>query len=513
MMPQTTLIIGASSGVGLALAKRCTDAGQRVLATGRRDYEAITDPPFSGDNYLDCDLAATDAAVAAVQAFLEQCGIKQIDLVLYAAGFAYYGEFAAQSSASIESMAAVHALTPIALTRALTPAYAVRQWVYISSIAAFAPAPQYAVYAASKALITSFAKNLHIEEANRRRIQCVHLGPVRTDFHQRAGVPAGQFDDSRWDSADEAAAKIIQQLKMHRPNLFTGMSGRLLRMLDQRLPEVLTCLQGARTARPENPTRHVVVTGAANGIGAAIVDTYASMSAAAITLIDRDLDRGESLAQSLAERGKTARFIAADLTDCAAHPALIDSLRTQPPIDLLVLNAGINRATPFFSGDGTTDRAMIELNLLAPIHMVHQLLAAGRLADGGTIVLISSLSKFVSYPGAAVYGGSKDGLHAFAQSLREILKPRNINVLIVYPGPTETAQARANSPGDPATSKRMPPALLAQKIHSSVARGKRWLIPGASNQIIALIARIAPGLMQKIMRRVIYEAAVKKQAD
>ena len=512
-MTTIALIIGASSGVGLALAKRCADAGQRVLATGRRDYAAITDPPFPNDHYLACDLTATDAAVAAVQGFLDQHGIKQLDLVLYAAGFAYYGEFGAQSSESIASMTTVHAITPIALTRALTPAYAVRQWVYISSIAAFAPAPQYAVYAASKALITSFAKNLHIEEATRRRIQCVHLGPVRTDFHQRAGVPAGQFVDSRWDSADEAAAKIFQQLKRHRPNLFTGISGRLLRALDQRLPEMLTCLQSGRTARPENPPRHVVVTGAANGIGKAIVNTYASMSAAAITLIDRDVARGEALAQSLTDRGKTARFIVADFIDFAAHSALIDSLRTQPPIDLLVLNAGINRATPFFSDDGTNDRAMIAVNFLSPMHMVHQLLTARRLAHGGTIVLISSLSKFVSYPGAAVYGGSKDGLHAFAQSLREILKPRNINVLIVYPGPTETDQARANSPGDPATSKRMPPGVLAQKIHSSVARGKRWLIPGASNRVIAVIARIAPGLMQKIMRRVIYEAAVKSRSD
>ena len=511
-MPKTALIIGASSGVGLALAKRSTHAGQRVLATGRRDYGAITDPPFSDDHYLACDLAATDAAVAAVQVFLDQHGIKQLDLVLYAAGFAYYGQFGAQSSESIESMTAVNAITPIALTRALTPAYAVRQWVYISSIAAFAPAPQYAVYAASKALITSFAKNLHIEEATRRRIQCVHLGPVRTDFHQRAGVPAGQFDDARWDSADETAAKIFQQIRMHHPNLFTGMSGRLLRALDQRLPEVLTCLQSGRAARPKDPPRHVVVTGAANGIGAAIVNTYASMSAAAITLIDRDVAGGEALAQSLTDRDKTARFITADLTDYAAHPALIDSLRTQPPIDLLVLNAGINLATPFFSGNGATDRAMIAVNFLSPMHMVHQLLAARRLADGGTIVLISSLSKFISYPGAAVYGGSKDGLHAFAQSLREILKPRNINVLIVYPGPTETDQARANSPGDPATSKRMPPGVLAQKIHSAAARGKRWLIPGASNQIIVLIARIAPGLIQRIMRRIIYEAAVKSQS-
>ena len=60
-----------------------------------------------------------------------------------------------------------------------------------------------------------------------------------------------------------------------------------------------------------------------------------------------------------------------------------------------------------------------------------------------------------------------------SQSLREILKPSNINVLIVYPGPIETDQAHSNSPSDPATSKRMPPALLAQEIHSSVARGKR----------------------------------------
>lgn len=111
----------------------------------------------------------------------------------------------------------------------------------------------------------------------------------------------------------------------------------------------------------------------------------------------------------------------------------------------------------------------------------------------------------MSYPGAAVYAASKDGLASYARSLAVALAPQGIHVLTVYPGPTRTAHARRYSPDNSREARRMPPDKLAAAVVRAVARRQRVLVPGAGNQLFAVIGRWFPGLGEWAMKKTLWE--------
>lgn len=251
--------------------------------------------------------------------------------------------------------------------------------------------------------------------------------------------------------------------------------------------------------------RHVLVTGGAHGIGRALVTEFCRKEQADVTIVDRDAEASMTLVRQLTEAGHCVRFLPADFSLPHTMEGLANEVAKLPPLDVCIFNAGINRAAPFFSGGGVMDEAMIDVNFLSPILLTQALLAGGCFAAGGTLVYICSLSVFCGYPGAAVYAGSKDGLHSFANSLRGAVRDRDLHVLSVYPGPTETDQARANSPLTGKKSRRMHPEVLAAKIADAVDRRRRWLIPGAGNRAAALAGRLFPSAMERMMRHVLFE--------
>ena len=134
-----------------------------------------------------------------------------------------------------------------------------------------------------------------------------------------------------------------------------------------------------------------------------------------------------------------------------------------------------------------------------------ELLRAERIEPGGTLVFVSSLSRFVAYPGAASYAASKDGLASYARSLSVSLAPKNVNVLTVYPGPTRTEHARRHSPPGSSEAKRMPPAELAARIRRAVEARKRVLIPGAANRVFAALGHVAPGITERALKKAILD--------
>ena len=168
---------------------------------------------------------------------------------------------------------------------------------------------------------------------------------------------------------------------------------------------------------------------------------------------------------------------------------------------MLVHNAGINCVAPFARSDLARQQAVLDVNLRAPLQLTAALLRADKVARGGTLVFVSSLSRFVSYPGAAVYGASKDGLASYARSLAVALAPQNINVLVVYPGPTRTAHARRYSPDNRREARRMPPEVLAAAIYRAVERRQRTLIPGFGNQVFAFVGRWLPAPVEWAMKK------------
>lgn len=257
--------------------------------------------------------------------------------------------------------------------------------------------------------------------------------------------------------------------------------------------------------------KRVVVTGAASGIGAALLECYAARGWAVVG-VDRDEHLATELTQKIqVETGVTPQFLFGDLADPAALNELGAALGSQC-IDVLVHSAGINATGAFERSSAAEQRALLDVNLRAPLQLTRALLAAEVLTRGSSIVFVSSLSHFVSYPGAAVYAASKDGVTAYARSLSVALAPQGVHVLTVFPGPTRTPHAARHSPDNRREHKRMPPEVLAVGVVRAVEQKRRRYVPGVSNKLFAALGRWLPGLPEHVMLRTLFDK-MKAQDD
>jgi NAD(P)-dependent dehydrogenase (short-subunit alcohol dehydrogenase family) len=167
--------------------------------------------------------------------------------------------------------------------------------------------------------------------------------------------------------------------------------------------------------------RHVAVTGAARGIGLAIAERLAS-EGARLTLIDRDEPQ-------LA--GATVRVV--DISDRDAVAAAFTE-----PLDGLVATAGIGGANE----PGENDRfdEILQTNLYGTYWCVRA--AEPLLADGGRIVVTSSILSRIGVAGYTGYCASKAALLGLTRSLAAELAPRRIQVNAICPGWVDTDMTR-----------------------------------------------------------------------
>jgi NAD(P)-dependent dehydrogenase (short-subunit alcohol dehydrogenase family) len=189
-------------------------------------------------------------------------------------------------------------------------------------------------------------------------------------------------------------------------------------------------------ARLDLTGRLALVTGAGQGIGAAVAEALAATGAEVICT-DRRGDLAEATAAALAARGYSARAATLDVTDTAAIDALADRL---PPLDILVCNAGIVSNVPAEEmSDDEWDR-VISVNLTGVFRCCRgfgrRMLEAGR----GSIVNIGSMSAdIVNVPQPQChYNASKAGVHHLTRSLAVEWAKRGVRVNAVAPTYVET---------------------------------------------------------------------------
>ena len=513
--PRTVVITGATDGLGLALARGMAARGDRLILLGRRPLATLDDPLFSVATYCQIDLAAPDCADA-LDRFLRERGITAVDLAIQNAGVGSYGPVAAQSPERIEELLRVNLHAPLALTYALLPALwrARGTLVFIGSVAAALPVPQYAVYGATKAALEGFARSLRIELAGQVAVRVFHPGAIRTALHAKSGLMLAPAVARRYPSPERVAAQIMAALERGLATTALGPANRALRFAGRHGAPVVDALVRSRQRRagqaigtgtpPALAEKHCVITGAADGIGRALAHAFGA-AGYRITGIDRDEMLSARTHAELTERGIHATFLHADLTERADVARIVAGLATDAPIDCLIHCAGISAVGRFARADLMVQARVLDLNLRAPLLLTAGLLARRWLAPGGTIVFIASLSCFTGYPGAASYAASKDGVAAFARSLRVGLAASGLHVLTVYPGPTRTAHARRYSPDNRREARRMPPAVLAARVLAAVRAGQGTLIPGLGNRLFALIGTVAPGLAESVMRKTVFE--------
>lgn len=188
--------------------------------------------------------------------------------------------------------------------------------------------------------------------------------------------------------------------------------------------------------------RAAVITGAAQGIGAACARRLAA-DGMAVVLWDVDAARGEALAEELRGAGAKAAFVRCDVASKAeVDAALAATLRTYPRIDALVNNAGIFKAADFLDITEADWDAVIAVNLKGAFLVAQALARHMAAAGGGSIVNMSSVNGVMAIPSIASYNVSKGGVDQLTRVMALALADRGIRVNAVAPGTIATELAK-----------------------------------------------------------------------
>jgi 3-oxoacyl-[acyl-carrier protein] reductase len=178
-----------------------------------------------------------------------------------------------------------------------------------------------------------------------------------------------------------------------------------------------------------------VVTGAARGIGASIVDVLARDGASVIAV---DVPAaGQQLAAVANRVAGTA--VQLDVTAADAGSRLAEAGSRRGGIDLVVHNAGITRDKLLVNTDADRWGAVLEVNLAAQLRIDDVLLApGGGVNDGGRVVAVSSMSGIAGNRGQVNYAASKAGVIGMVGARAKLLAGRGITYNAVAPGFIET---------------------------------------------------------------------------
>jgi NADP-dependent 3-hydroxy acid dehydrogenase YdfG len=178
----------------------------------------------------------------------------------------------------------------------------------------------------------------------------------------------------------------------------------------------------------------ILITGASSGIGAATARA-ASRAGAKLVLAARREDRITRLADELGD----AVAVRCDVTDAAQVEALVTSaLDAFGRIDVVVNNAGQGLQAGIEQLSLDDFRAVLELNLVAPLAVMQAVLPTMRAQGSGTIVNVSSGTTFADVPGTGGYVASKIALERLSAVARNELEGTGVTVSTMIPFATDT---------------------------------------------------------------------------
>ena len=189
--------------------------------------------------------------------------------------------------------------------------------------------------------------------------------------------------------------------------------------------------------------RHILITGASSGLGAALALEYAA-SGICLSLHGRDKERLERIAIWARKKGAQVTTYIGDVTDAGDMAAWITTCDGALPLDLVIANAGISAGT---SGGGESPdqaRKIFAVNVGGVFNTVQPALLLMTKRGQGQIAIVSSLAGFRGMPGAPAYCTSKAAVRVYGEGLRPEAARSNVAINVICPGFVKTPMTDVN---------------------------------------------------------------------
>lgn len=182
----------------------------------------------------------------------------------------------------------------------------------------------------------------------------------------------------------------------------------------------------------------VLITGASQGIGAAIAKVFAQeIPGVRLALVARNAKNLASVARACAKLGVTAETFGCDVADEASVGAMAKAVTKRfGSVDVLINNAGTFAMAPFAETTVADFDRMIAVNLRSAFLVTRAFLPAMTRRKRGDIFFMSSIAGLGAYPNATGYCAAKFGVTGLAKVLRAESKNAGIRVCCVHPGAT-----------------------------------------------------------------------------
>lgn len=215
------LLLGASGGIGQAMAQALRDQGAMVVPVGRRWPQGMPPGGISADMTLTHDR----------QRLVDLVQDQGINTVVMAAGLASFQPVDHISEDAIARLMEVNSTAPMQLTAALLPhllSQTHAQLVFVGSVLGHIGLPGHAVYGASKSALHGFAEALRRELTDTTvHVQWLAPRATRTDFNDAKANEFNRLTGTRSDEVGVVAQALIQLLRHRQGEMVLGWPERL----------------------------------------------------------------------------------------------------------------------------------------------------------------------------------------------------------------------------------------------------------------------------------------------
>ena len=255
---KTTLITGASSGIGEAFARRLASEGENVLLVARSEEKlaSMCNELGRGDNinaqYVALDLMTGDAA-AKLFAETERRGLE-VETLINNAGFGSIGEFVSFDVERDMNMIDLNIKATVALTHYFIRPMRERKRgtiLNVASTAAFQGVPYMAVYAATKAFVLSFSEALW-DENRAFGVHVMALCPGVTETNFFAAANADKPPMRAAQTPEQVVDTALRGLKHRKSHIISGWMNYLMTESERLVPRSVVARIAGKAMKPKD---------------------------------------------------------------------------------------------------------------------------------------------------------------------------------------------------------------------------------------------------------------------